>query len=146
MPLEWRTSVFAQHLVTMLKAAPVVLQVQGTVFYGDQENIPGGYVLCVEPSSRSRELAGIPRKTNVEIEVFIFLYVSFLQDSEANRLEADRFVESIEDVLHADAQLTELCIHSMVARTESGFAAKGNTVRRVTRLTFNISSQQRLAQ
>jgi hypothetical protein len=153
--LEWRSSVYTQIVIDLLTAAfaavlsnpsHVLYDHTWQVFYGDQDKIPGGLTACVEPSDKTRALTGYPRKTSVDVQIYVILYVNLLQGPVNNRLLSDQFAEWVEAVLHADAQLGDTAIQSLVSRVESGYVGKGDAILRATRVTFDIQSQQQLPQ
>ena len=140
MTLEWKSSVLAQYVVDRIKLqTPSVFD---TVFYGDQDRIPGGLILCVEPDKRTRELSGAPRKVAIDVDLYLLVYINKLLDSEAARKMADEVVEGLEEFLHTDPQMNGQVIHNMVTNTESGYSNKGNTLIRTSRITLSIQSQQ----
>jgi len=83
------------------------------VYFGDQNKIPRVPAACVEPVDKTRELAGVPRRTDNELQVYI-----------------------LETLLHADAQFGGLVIHSLVTSIESGYSHRTGTLYRSSRLTF----------
>lgn len=110
------------------------------VFYGDQDMIRTTPTVCVEPSDKVRELAGVPNMTENTLEVFILVYHNKVQDNQDTRKEVDQLAYEIEFLLHQDLQMQvvggPMLIHGFVMRNESGYAYKGKTLYRTARITF----------
>jgi hypothetical protein len=148
MPLETEMSFFANKVYSdILNAMNIMALPFKGVYYGDQSRIPTTPIVCIEPNRKVRELDGVPRKTLVTIELYLLVYVDSLTNPEKNRRDSDAIVEQLEAFLHANPRLDDTCIHSLVTAIESGAVAKGqNTVMRASRLTFEITTQQKLPQ
>jgi hypothetical protein len=160
MTLTSSTYTLAQYVVDKIKSnytTPVVPGIPGApgdVYYGDQDRIDAGVVICVEPNDKARTLNGVPRKTLVDIELYVLVYFGKLQALELNRAQADQTIDLLEKLLHLDPRMNQpaggsadgLCIHSLVTKTESGFSNKNNTLIRTARLTFTIRTQELLPQ
>jgi hypothetical protein len=116
------------------------------IYRSDQNLIPRTPTLCVEPGVKRRELIGAPRKTQSLSELIFLFYVSKLQDNQINQDEVVALAESAEDLLHLDAQMSGLAIHSMVTEVEYGYAVRRSGQFRAVRLVFEIMSQQFLPQ
>lgn len=145
MPLTASTVIVTDYLFNLINTNKAALTLEA-VYYGDQDRLPVTPVACVEPNEKARELKGVPRKTDVTIEVFIFVYHSEVQSTQVNRRDADLMAENIETLIHADRTLGGNVIHNFVTRVESGYARKSNTVVRASRLTVQALSQQHLPQ
>jgi hypothetical protein len=143
MPLVTRISTLTQYVVDRVELNKASLGL-GAVFYGDQNKIAVTPTVCIEPEDKVRELAGVPRKTLVTVNLFLIVYLNAIQSPTINRSEADKLIEDLEDFLHADNTMNDTVIHSMVTRIESGYAMKGNTVLRASRLSYNITTQELL--
>jgi hypothetical protein len=139
---------FAQLVKNKIELA-LVPSTFNAVFYGDQNKIPSTPVVCVEPDNKTRELIGVPRKTQVTIDILLIVYHSKIAPGggpQANRIASDEKVEELETFLHLDPQLGGFAIHSMVTRVESGYVSKQEAVLRASRLNFQILTQQMLPQ
>ena len=155
MSLEHRIPVFANYIKDLIETASKppeedpgadpVLNVNA-VFYGDQNKIPMDRTVCVEPSTTTRMLNGVPRKTLTTIEILVIVYLTKIQSPQLNREESDDLIEDIQDLLHSKPNMDGKCIHSMVTRVESGYSSKENAVLRAARLTFEITTQELLPQ
>lgn len=142
MTLFTRNSQFVEYTIALLNDhAELGLQ---DVFYGDQDFLPRNPAACVEPQRKTQQLKGAPRRTEVNLSVFVILYVSALTDPQSNRRDADKLSEEVEAVLHLDAQCKNQVIHSLVVSNESGWASKSGTPIRASRLTFEATSQDQL--
>ncbi len=130
-----------QYVVDQIKANQVTLGFD-EVYYGDQDRIPGGNILCVEPNDRARQLSGASRKTEVNIQLYLLIYVNKLDGVEAIRKVSDQKAEDTENLIHADPTLNGQVIHCYISRVESGFRIRDNTLIRATRLTLDITSRQ----
>lgn len=127
----------AQALVTKFKNNSVVLGLaDDSVYYGDQTLIPRSPTLCVEPDNKEQELRGGSRRVNATVRHYILLYHSEVRSPQSNRLEADQLAEAVEDLIHADATLGGLLIHSYVTGIDSGYPTKQGVQWRGSRITF----------
>lgn len=145
MPLIDSYVTLAHTIEAKLVASKELLGIK-RVYYGDQERIPETPSVCVEPGGKTRELNGMPRRTEVTMVCFIFVYHYRLASPEDIREENDELAETIEAFLHTDAQLrvatVPTVIDSMVRGVESGISNKGrNSLFRASRLTFEARSQ-----
>lgn len=143
MTLFTRNSQFVDYTVTLLTDNMAQLGLLD-VFYGDQDYLPRNPCASVEPNKKTQELKGAPRRVLIELGLYVILYVSAISDTQANRRDADRLSEDVEALLHLDAQCGGQVIHSMVTSNESGWATKGSTPIRASRLTFEATSQDQL--
>ena len=142
MTLFTKNSQFVDYTIALLKAHPELGLLD--VFYGDQDFLPRNPAACVEPNRKAQQLKGAPRRTNVDLSVFVILYISAISDTQKNRRDADVLSEAVEVVLHLDAQCAQQVIHSLVTSNESGWATKSGTPIRASRLTFEATSQDQL--
>jgi hypothetical protein len=114
------------------------------VLYGDQEKIGVVPLVCVEPSDKSREFVGAPRRTEISFEVFVLVYYGTMQSTAANRRDVDTIAEAVETRLHTALTCGGLVINSLVTNLTSGVANKGGSLMRATRLTFTATSRVNL--
>jgi hypothetical protein len=134
--------VFAQWTVdTLSNDAFMATNGIKQVIYGDQSKIPVVPMVCVEPSGKRRDFNGLPRKTQIDFEVYVIIYHGGLRDTQANRKAVDLLAEAIELRLHAFPTCGGLVISSLVSTLESGVANKGGALMRATRLTWTARSQ-----
>lgn len=148
MPLIDSLTDLAKDVKTRIEAQQGPLGLTA-VYYGDQERIPTTPAICVEPGQKTRELNGLPRRTEVDLTIYVICYLYNLKSPEEIREGTDTLGEDIETVLHADAQLRDgsqepTVIDSMVRSVESGYQMKRNSLFRATRLTFVARSQVQL--
>lgn len=136
-------AVLAAYLETLLKANQVTLNV-ADVFYSDQQRIPRTPTICVDPSSKTREIIGAPRRTKNVMEVYIILYFSRVIDVQVNSRDSDAMCDAVEAIVHADPTLGNLVIHSLVTHTEAGYRIREDTQFRAARLTVQAESQSML--
>jgi hypothetical protein len=110
------------------------------VWYGDQDRIRTTPTVCIEPSDKTRDLAGAPSMTENTFEIFILVYHNKIQDNQTTRKEVDQLAFEIEFLLHQDLQLATAgvprLIHGFVMRNESGYVWKNGTLYRTARLTY----------
>jgi hypothetical protein len=115
------------------------------VTYGDQNKIGATPMVCVEPGTKTRELAGAPRMTMVNLEVVLLIYLfkvgSTIQEAKA---QVDILAEGIESFLHEKPECDGLVIHSMVNTVEYGYAVRDTSTVRAVRMTFGATSKVRL--
>lgn len=143
MTLFTRNSQLADYVVQLLQNHAAELGLLD-VFYGDQDFLPRNPAAIVEPNRKEQELKGAPRRTAVQLGVYVVLYVSAITDTQTSRRDADRLGEEVEAVLHLDAQCNGQVIHSLVTINESGWSTKRSTPIRASRLTFEATSQDQL--
>lgn len=124
------------------------------IYYGDQARIPRTPAACVEPGGKDRTLNGAPRRTQVDVTIYILVYHAPLQSAETTREQDDLIAEAIETLIHADNYFKDLTnmadpdqvIDSMVRRIESGYQMRANTMFRASRLTIEARVQEQLPQ
>lgn len=136
-------TVVGKYVEGLLRTNQVALAL-ADVFYGDQERIPRTPAACVEPGDKRRSLNGVPRRTLVDITIYIIVYHYRIRDPQDIREENDLKAEAIETLIHTDCRLGGYVIDSMVTSVESGFQAKGNSLFRASRLTIGARSQVQL--
>lgn len=143
MTLTDRTDVITEAVFDKLVVNKSALGLQD-VWYGDQDRMPRTPACAVEPGPKARQHNGTPRRFLVEIDVYVMLYVEKIQDTQENEREMVRLAEETEEVLHSDARLGGLVVHSFVLTSEPGYVTRGGTLLRATRLTFRTTSQKQL--
>lgn len=133
--------------ITASRAAlgiPVVTDVVN-VFYGDQDSVSAVPTICVEPNDKRRTLNGVRRTVETDFSIGILVYYGAITDPQFNRKQCDMLAEAIETLVLADATFgagaSQLVIHSMVDSVESGYARKGNTPLRSSRLMVSAKSK-----
>jgi hypothetical protein len=114
------------------------------VYYGDQAKIPVTPVACVEPGEKRSSYKGAQRMTRVEIEGYVLVYHSAVTSPQDNRETADKLAEDIAAIINSHAQLEGLVINNMVTNIESGYADRGSTTMRSSRITFVALTQELL--
>lgn len=138
-----KVSVVATKLLDLLEENKVSLGLLD-VWYGDQDKLPRQPAACVEAGSKSRDLNGVPRRTQVIMEVFVIVYHERVSDAEENQRKSELLSEAVEDLLHQDSALDGLVIHSMVTSNEPGYVVRGGAQVKASRLTFQCTSQKML--
>lgn len=122
---------------------PTWMTAQGIqqVFYGDVDNVGPTPLVCVVPGSKARVLQGAPRKTEVNFELVVIVYLGRLADTEATLQASDAAAEAVETRLHSNQTCGGIVIHSLVTDLTSGVTNKGGNLIRATRLTWTAKSQ-----
>ena len=138
----------AKDIQARLEANKTALGLED-VFYGDQNRIPRTPAVCVEAANKTRELNGLPRRTEVDMTIYVIVYHYKITNVQDVQEEVDTLAEQIEDFLHLDAQLRDnaqepTVVDSHVRSVESGYQQKKNSMFRATRLTFVARSQVQL--
>ena len=142
-----------QFLVDKFQANAVALGTEDrNVFYGDQDRLPRYPAICVDPGDKARELNGAPRRTAVEVTIYVLVYHGTYTDVQTNLKKSDELIEALEDLIHADPFFKDTSnlsdpdqvISSLVTRTESGYQVKSNSIVRTTRLTVVATVQEQL--
>lgn len=146
-PLTGKLSVVAQAIQDKLQSDAAKFLGLHSVFYGDQDLIPGTPTVCVEPDQKDQDYkpTGFFRQN---ISVFLLVYVNKVTSPQANRKEADILAEEIEDFIHTDRTLLDAnnsnlprVIEIHVSRIESGYATKKGEIYRTSRITLSGTSQ-----
>jgi hypothetical protein len=145
MALATKLSEVCDRLKLLLEAQAESLGIADDgVFYGDQERIPVSPAICVEPDLKRVELYGAGRMTKPVLRVYVLVYHSEIRDASSNRRDADKLAESVGDLLNTDGTFFGMAIHCYVSESQSGYATKQNGTLRCTRLTFELTTQERL--
>lgn len=134
---------FTQFIHDLIQANMVALGIQA-VFYGDQTKIAVTPTVCVESDHKTRTINGLPRRTDNQLSAFVLVYHSKVQDTQITRKEADVLSEAIETLIHQDARMGGLVIHSLVTDIQSGFSDRSQQMFRSARLTVQGLSQSQL--
>lgn len=137
--------VFCDAILDLLVAHKDELGIQD-VYWGDQVKIPRVPSVCVEPTIKSRDLQGVPRRTLNTFEAYVIIYHARLQDVQITARESALFAEAVETVFHLDAQFSGLFIHTLCTSIEPGFATRAGTNYRASRLTCTGISKLSLPQ
>jgi len=124
---------FSDYLFTILVDNQPELEI-AEVTFGDVTQIIKTPLVCVEPVSKSRELAGAPRAAQTELEAHVLLYHSRVSDSQDTAREVLQWAEGIETKIHQDRKLGGLVTHSMVDNMEAGYVVRGQELYRSYRL------------
>lgn len=143
MPLTNNLKPVAEFLETLLETNKVALGL-ADVWYGDQNRIPRTPAACIDPGEKRRTLNGAPRRTQVDMIVYILVYHNPVTSVETIAKTTDGLTESIEEKIHLDATMGGLLIDSMVSTVEYGYQTRNNTLYRVSRLTVEGRSQVQL--
>ena len=114
------------------------------VLYGDQDKINVVPLVCVEPSDKIRQFNGAPRRTQVDFEVYVYIYYGGLQDTQISSKKANEIAEAVEARLHTNHNCDGLVISSLVSAVTSGAVNKGGALIRATRITWTARSQMML--
>jgi hypothetical protein len=134
---------YCQKVHDLLKANLTSLGLVG-ISFGDQIKIPATPWLCVEPDTKSRELAGVPRVTNNTLKTYIIVYVSKVDDIEVNSADALRIAEGVEFFLHKYANLEGQVVHHFCIAVEPGYRTRAGTKFRACRLSFEAITKTAL--
>ena len=147
-------SVVANRILDLLKAGspnfrlPVPL---ANFYYGDQEQVPGDPVVCVEAGLKGREMHATQNRTLNTIQTSIFVYHARMQQIQLTRLEADQLGEDIEQLLHANLQLKDvngnnpIVIHGFVQEFDPTYVFRTGTLYRTVRMTHTATTMTALA-
>lgn len=137
--------VVADHIFTLLDTnkGTFTTPVQD-VFYGDQSRIPRTPAITVQASTKVRELAGAPRRSQNTFEVFVNIFFSNVRDITLNHREADQLAEEVEAKIHENVTFDGKVINSMVVLNESGFLNRDDSQFRGNRLVVQAMSKKPL--
>jgi hypothetical protein len=114
------------------------------IFKGDQLKIARTPTVCIEPTTKRRQLVGAPRRTETEVEFDLLVYHSRVDDNQRNREDLDILADGIEEVIHKDPTMGGLVIHSMVSSMDPGYSAKGSVFYRAYKITVQCQIREML--
>lgn len=135
-------------LITANKA-PLAID---NVWYGDQEAVPDGRTVCVEPVNVTRPMSGVPDMVTNTFGVAVLVYVTKVQDVQLTRRECDVLTSAVADLLHQHLNLdddvhtpgSDLVVHGWVVEHLSGYSYKSGKLVRSGRLTWQGISKTSL--
>jgi len=136
MALTNQITVLTQYIVDRLTTSKTSLGLKD-IFYGDQELIPRYPAVAVDSVSKERELAGLPFRTDNNFTILLLVYHAQISNTAVTRKSCDEFAEAIELNLHDDTTMGGNVIHGYVTMMESGFAVRGGSQLRATRITWS---------
>ena len=127
---------YGRALFTLLEANRVTLGLE-EVYFGDQVKIPKTPTLVVEPDTKRRELAGVPRRVENTLRAWVIIYYSRVENTETSAVGALEVAERVETFLHRreHQDLNGLVIHMYCTETEPGYRTKDNSRFRAVRLS-----------
>lgn len=148
-----KLSVVTQRIFDLIDVnkGPTALNIDA-VWYGDQEQVPQGRTVCVEPVTVSRDMRGVPDMVVNNFTVAVLVYLTKIQDVQLTRKECDALAEALEDLLHTHLQLTDnantpgsdILVHGFVTEVLSGYTYKNGTLIRSARMTWQGISKTSL--
>jgi hypothetical protein len=106
------------------------------VWDGEQNLIPRIPAISIVVGSYSRELTGVPFRTDNVFTIFLMMYHAKIQDIQLNQRECNARAEAVMDFLHTDKTMGGNVIHGYVVAMEPGYLAVGRSMTYVTRLTW----------
>lgn len=143
MPLTSSTRVLAQAVYDLVVANKVSLGL-ADIWYGDEDKTPRTPCVVIESGEKTRSLNAAPRRVEVTFNIYVMIYHAKLGDTQVTREQVEQLAEDVEAVLHADATIGGLVIHSLVALNEPGYASRGGALMKASRLTLQAISNQML--
>lgn len=143
MTLTDQVDVFTNAVWSLLQANKESLGLQD-VWMGDQDRLPRTPCCSVEPGMKMRELNGVPRRYQVQLEAYIMVYLDRIQDTQNNQRQVLVLSEAIEAVLHSDSTVGGIVIDSVVVESNPGYVSRSGTLMSAVRLTFRGMSQKML--
>jgi len=130
-----RVSVVCQAIYDLLIANSVALGIED-VWLGDQALLPHTPAACVVPGPLTRELTGMPNRTDNNMTAYVMIYHSILQNQEVTEMEAIQVSEAVMSLLHQDLSLGGTVIHGYVRTIEPGYSNKARSWYRSSRVTW----------
>lgn len=106
------------------------------VYLGDQERIPFSPTICVEPGPKTRELAGVPRRTNTLLTVYVLIYHGEISDGRDVMDKNQTLVESVVAALDADDTQGDKLVHGYCSEIAPGYVKKTGKLMQGTRITY----------
>lgn len=141
----------AQRIKSLIVANQVPLLIDD-IWYGDQEMLPAGRTVCVEPVNVTRPMKGVPDMVQNDFSVVVLVYVERIGEVQALRSECNLLAEAIEDLLHTRLDLSDaagtpgsdIVIHGWVTENLSGYTPKQGRLVRSSRLSWQGFSKTSL--
>lgn len=141
----------AERIFDLIDANRVSLTLgdQG-LWYGDQNIVPEGRTVCVEPVNVTRAMSGAPDMVTNTFTVAVLIYLTSVQDIQQTRRDCDQLSEDLEDLLHAHLSLddgtpnSDIVVHGYVTENLSGYTYKNDRLIRSARLTWQGISKTSL--
>jgi len=152
--MTYKGSLITNYIIDLITDNKASL-IQGgidAIYYGDQRIIGAAKVVCVEPTSKTRDTAGTGFHMQTSFETSIIVYVTSGQGVEDVQLSADQLTEAIEDLVNKKAtpssfglngdQLGGLITQGWVSSTEHGYRIPSSQLTRANRLLFTGISRE----
>jgi hypothetical protein len=123
-----------------------------SVFYGDQDLIPNGKTVCVQPGPIRAQLQGSSHMVLNAISTYVLVYVSKIQDIQQNRLTADLLSKALAKLLHGNLTLLDpdglngIVIHGFVEESDPGYTIRKKNLFESVRMTHTCTTKTMLSQ
>jgi len=114
------------------------------IWYGDQDKLPRMPCATIESGPKNREYNGVPRRTQVVMDVYVIIYHGRVADGQVNQKNAEQLAEKAENLLHQTEDLNGLVIDCLVVSNEPGYVVRGGAQTKASRLTLRCTSQKML--
>jgi hypothetical protein len=142
-PAQFPSEVGQRLLLLLQDNRVTLLGVDSQILYGDQNRVGVTPTVCVESGATGRTLAGVPRRTENSLQVFVILYWAKVQDNQVDKLAAEQCAEGIVRYLDTLPTLERagdggIVIHGFVSDVDPGYSFKnqGRTLMHAVRLTW----------
>lgn len=136
---------WAKGLHDLIDSNMALLGVEA-LFYGDQDKLPRGVVVCVEPFYKTNNIKASSWVADQEFEAHVYVYVARIDSVQTNRDVCDRLAEEVEDLIHKNmATLNgDNSIATWVDKVEFGYSTKETGIVRSARLIVHGKAQTNL--
>jgi len=123
----------AQRIKALLDVAQSdLLGDSSQIFYGDQNRFGVTPTVCIESGTVTRNLAGVPSRTENILTAYILLYWSKVDSNQQTKLDSEQCAEAIARYLDGNLTLEldgdgGIVIHGFVSTIEPGYSIKGQS-------------------
>lgn len=141
-----------QRLLLLLQDAQETLfGTDAQIFYGDQNRIGITPTVCVEAGQTTRSLAGVPQRTENQLNAFIIIYWAKVDTNQETKLDSELCAESVARYLDDNLTLERnsdggIVIQGYVTTIEPGYTYRnqGSSLYQTVRLTWTGKSKTML--
>ena len=116
-----------------------------SIFYGDQDKLPDGVVVCVEPFVKRNSLYAATWKLEHTFQAYVYVYISRIQSPQQSRLECDALAEQLEALIHTSRTMGNTSIATWVENIEFGYSTKDTGIVRSAKLVVEARAVTQLA-
>ena len=128
-------TVIADYILGILTTNKVTLGLVD-IWLGEQKLLPTTPCACVILGPTKVELVGTPRRVENTYDLTVQIYHSSLMDKQSLERECNQRAEAVQTFLNADPTMSGNVIHSYVTGVEPGFASRGDSWYKSSRVSW----------